>query len=490
MRDNQENRWSFLRAAFIPATLCLALNLAIFATVALNRPDYLRDYRVNTNPDAVHYVVLGRNVLLHGHYSRCDGPPFVPDMLRPPVYPLFAGGLDLLAGAGAIYLAQALLQAGSCLLLFALVHPYFGQRAALWASLLLATDLMLAVYNFEAMSEPLFVFLVLAAVYHSLPSLAGLAAGVRAGTPQLALGGLLLGLAILTRPAALYLPVVLGGCLLAVGWRSKRPAAGLAAALVFLVGALPLPALWITRNYLVFSVPRLTTVDAANNVYFMGGGAYQLRHGLSLEEAQARIAREYGLAPYEVSQNPWASDRPVAEVDAELRTASFRVMTKYPVELVESSFLGVAKASFSHNTAELAALSGRTWTAPGTAGLIRLRPDALDQLGKNGSGLVVAFGWELFHVLLSLGAAALGVLYFLIRRPTGAVGWALFLILGYFYLTVAVFGYEAFYRCRVPVLPFLYVFAGLGLNRSLTGLGRLLAGWWVTKGREAQLVTP
>ena len=152
------------RAAAAPVLLCLVINGLLFAAVAVHRPEYLRDYRANGNPDVRHYVLLGRNLLLHGDYSRCEGPPFAPDMLRTPVYPVFAGGLDLLGGAGAIYLAQALLQAGSCLLLFALVRQSFGGRAAVCASLLLATDLMLAVSNFEAMSEPLFNFLILAAM--------------------------------------------------------------------------------------------------------------------------------------------------------------------------------------------------------------------------------------------------------------------------------------------------------------------------------------
>ncbi len=471
MEHHGENggRWGL---ALVPAGLCLAINLGILAGIAANRPDYLRTFRANNNPDAVHYVLLGRNLLLHGHYSRCEGPPYAPDILRTPVYPLFAGVLDLLGGAGAIYLAQALLQVGSCLLLFALVRRHFGSGAALAASFLLATDLMLAVYNFEAMSEPLFVLLVLAAVYHGLPALASLSRKERPVFLRLALAGVLLGLAILTRPAALYLPVVLAGCLLVTAWRGRCPGLGLAATLVFLLGTAPLPGLWIARNALVFSVPRLTTVDAANNVYFIGGGAYQLRHGLSLEEAHAWIAREHGLTPYVVTQNPWTTDQSVAAIDAELRAASARVMTRYPVELVESSLLGVAKASVSHNVDVLAALNGREWQAPSTAGLARLRPEALERLEANGPALAAAFGWELVHVLLALGLAAVGAGYCLVRRWSDPATWALLLVLGYFYLTVAVFGLEAFYRCRVPVLPFLYVFGGVGLAGILTRQAR------------------
>ncbi|MFH1484824.1 MAG: hypothetical protein ABIH46_02030, partial [Chloroflexota bacterium] len=90
---------------------CLGINLGIGALIAVNRPAYLADYRLSTNPDAKQYVLLGRNLLLHGHYSRCQQPPYLPDMMRTPVYPLFAGGLDIVGKAGAIYLVQAVLHA-------------------------------------------------------------------------------------------------------------------------------------------------------------------------------------------------------------------------------------------------------------------------------------------------------------------------------------------------------------------------------------------
>src|SRR5262249_30051601 len=73
--------------------------------------------------------------------------------------------------AGALYLIQALLHACSCWLLFGLVVRSFGPRAAFWASLLLATDLMVAISNFEPMSEPLFLFLALASAYCLVPAI-------------------------------------------------------------------------------------------------------------------------------------------------------------------------------------------------------------------------------------------------------------------------------------------------------------------------------
>lgn len=450
-------------AALPFSLLCLALNAVVWAGVALNRPSYLRDYRLGDNPDARHYVLLGRNLLLVGHYSRCERPPYAPDIVRTPVYPLFAGVFDIVGNAAAIYLAQAVLQAGSCLLLFLLVRPLFGGGAALWASVLLGTDLMLAVSNFEAMSEPLFIFLLLASCVCLLPVLIAVGEEEGPAWPRPLLGGALLGLAILTRPAALYLPLVFAVACLALGIARGRRTAALRTTVLLVASALFPAGLWVARNESVFSVPRLTTIDVNNMVYFVGAGAYQVRHHASLEEAQSMISREFGLPPYVVLQNHWTAGQSVAELDAELHGARWRVLRKYPRELVVSSVLGIVKAGFSHNVGTLADLWGRSWIPPRTGALLRLRSSAFDRLLQNGPPLSAAFVWQLLHVMISLITGLVGAALALKDPRTRTAGLILGVVLVYFSLTTALFGLEAYCRCRIPVLPFLYAFAGGGL---------------------------
>jgi 4-amino-4-deoxy-L-arabinose transferase-like glycosyltransferase len=454
-----------LRSALPAAFICLAINLAIFAGIAVQRPDYLHDYRENGNPDAVHYVLLGRNFWLDGHYSRCAQPPYVPDILRTPVYPLFAGGLDILGGPAAIYLGQVTLHVFSCVLLYLLVRPPFGERAAFWASMFLATDLMLAVTNFEAMSEGLFLFLLLAAAVCTLPVLANLGKAEKGTMGRLLGGGTLLGLAILTRPAALYLPLVFLAWFLSLGLSRGCLGPACRTALAFLVPSVLLVGAWVARNQAVFGVARLTTVDAQNTVYFFGAGAYQVRHDVSLEEAQQMIAHDYRIVPYEVVQNHWVSGRSVAAMDAELRAVRWQVLTRYPGELALAALGGITKATFSHNVRQLACLLNTEWVAPRMGALLRCRPVAFERLARNSPALVLAFLWQIVHVTASLGLALVGIVCAWRDRRTRAVSGVLMASLAYFYLTVALFGLEAYSRCRIPLLPFLDCFAALGLCR-------------------------
>ena len=146
LRVLREDRWRLV-------LVCLTVNASILAGIGLRNPEYLSDFRLNDSPDARHYVQLGRNLLLEGHYSRTEGPPFSPDFLRTPVYPILAGALDIVTGPTGIYLAQVAIQAGVVLLLYHLAGIYFGAGAAFWVGLLAATDLMSATYIHSALEE-------------------------------------------------------------------------------------------------------------------------------------------------------------------------------------------------------------------------------------------------------------------------------------------------------------------------------------------------
>ena len=349
---------------------------------------------------------------------------------------------------------------------------------------------MLAISNFEPMSEPLFLFLMLASSVCIIPAI------VRVGdnggiltTRRLFGGGVFLGLSILTRPAALYLPLIYL-MLLVVVWMSRRNiAATLPGAVALLAGTLLMLIPWVIRNYAVFAVPRLTTIDAQNTIYFVGAGAYQVHHRLPLEGAQERIAREFRITPYVAVQNHWVADRSVAEMDDELRGVRWKVLTKYPRDLVLSSLLGVIKASVSHNADHLVVLLGGKWVAPGIGSLLCCRPEAIRRLLQNGPLASTAFVWQLLHILVTLGMALFGVGFALRNPRTRFIGSILLAVLAYFYLTVALFGFEAYCRCRIPVLPFLFTFASLGIHVFLsTSASRSYCGGVMSRHRRMRSV--
>ncbi|WP_425616585.1 ArnT family glycosyltransferase [Anatilimnocola sp. NA78] len=452
--------------------VCITLNMLLFVLIAARNPSVLREESLLSNPDAVHYFQLGRNMVELGVFSRQDSPPYVPDMLRTPAYPAFLGPLNWLAGPGAVFVATALAHAISCGILFAIANRLFERRVAVISSLLLAVDTVVISYNFSGMSETLSLLPLLAGVCVIVSTLIG-------DSPRqyqsLALGGLLIGFATLVRPATLYLGICLGiGLLVHELCRKRYSKAVLAGLTVSLCSVAPLIP-WIARNHAVFSLAKLTTVDTANLVYFVGAGAFQQHFDISREQAQIEIAEEFGLPRYEIVQNPWFSSESPAQMDAKLKAAAPQILRRYPADLLASSVIGVVKSHASHGTEHVAHLLALRWTSPGFKELLRLDGEALRRLNQNSPMLVLTFVLQVSMMLLTVAMTFVGVIAGL-RHSNSR--WGVLLLLGvtaYLYFTIALFGIDAYYRCRIPVLPFLYLFAGVGISAALSSASRLIA---------------
>ena len=120
---------SAARGFILVVLLCLGLNLVIACLILVNQPRYFVNPSLIVEPDQLHYLLLGKNLMEHGSFSRCTEAPYRPDMFRTPVYPFFVGVLDHLGGPAAIYLFQVLLHAGTCACVMLLAHRTLGNRA-------------------------------------------------------------------------------------------------------------------------------------------------------------------------------------------------------------------------------------------------------------------------------------------------------------------------------------------------------------------------
>lgn len=178
-------------------------------------------------------------------YDLLHGQGFELTLRRPPIYPLFAAGVMALLGQnlGAIAFVQHLLGVVTVALSYGLGRLLFGRLAAAAAGLLVATDSVLIFSEHYILSEPLFTLLLLAACFSFVVALR------RHQTRWYIVAGLLIGVAILARPVAqsLLLVVPLGILLqrgsLRAAWRPTLLVLGVTALLI-------VP--WMVRNKLVY----------------------------------------------------------------------------------------------------------------------------------------------------------------------------------------------------------------------------------------------
>jgi len=189
--------------------------------------------------DAADYLRLAQGLRAGKGYVDDGGHPTA---FRPPLYPLMLSltGPDVHVAVT----LQSALGAANCLLTVALVSRWLAGPAPWLAGLLLAVDPVHASASSRLLSE---------VVYQTLFLLSLLALDDGRSPRRALLSGLLSGLGLLARTAAL--PVLLA--MLAVwAWRAGPR---LKAGALFLAGALLAVSPWVVRNALVMGAPVLST---------------------------------------------------------------------------------------------------------------------------------------------------------------------------------------------------------------------------------------
>ena len=445
----------------------LAIAGCLYMNVRLTFPQYLSDPQLASNPDAVHYLLLGHNIVEHGEFSRNQQPPFTPDPLRTPVFPLVAG-LAELAGVAVVgvFAFNVLCQATTACLVYLTCLP-FGRFPALSAGLIIAVDAMLAVSNFETMTEPLYCCLSATAAFAATNALT-FAPGREPTVIRSLRDGAIFGVATLTRPAGLYAPVVVLILGSAVSL-SRRTWAPLRYGFLCASASALVVAPWIVRNYHTFGIPAISSIAEINYLYWSGGSAYALAHDLTLEQAQAEVSRQFGTEPSIVCHNPWNSKLSVLEMAREQRAAIPILWQQYPSELCLAAVIGTAKSLVAHNVTVLAYFTGTDWNPPGLSRL--LQGDVSEfhhQLTVNPPVLIGVWAWQELLALVVLATSLIGIVRGL--RSPQYLAWTLILVafLVYNVAGIAVVGMDCYARHRIAMIPLMAALAAVGLTSGST----------------------
>ncbi len=272
-------------ALLVLLTLGAAVRLALWACFA-GLPPSIEDER--------DYNALACNLVLHGEYAFQPGQP---DSLRPPLYPALVAGAYRLFGLEnyqAVRLLQAALSLLTVLLAYRLGTALYSPRVGLWAAGLCCFYPSLLGFNNLLLTEVLFTFLLSA---FCLLFVRGLQ---RDSLPALALAGVLLALAALTRSVVWLFPPVLAVFLLLAfraGWRRR-----LLAAAVLTAGFAAVLAHWVVRNTRLQRT--FVAVDVMGGRNFMMGNyahtpLYRSWAAIGLQGEQSWIREVIASSPQE-----------------------------------------------------------------------------------------------------------------------------------------------------------------------------------------------
>jgi 4-amino-4-deoxy-L-arabinose transferase-like glycosyltransferase len=364
--------------------------------------------------------------------QRVAAPPVSFNPLRsslifyPPLHPYLIGAVNaLFGGLTAVKVLQALFGALLVPVVARIGTRAFGARAGFAAALMTAFYPTLIWYSVHFWSEPLFVLLL----WWGLERV--LASDAPGEHRTVAVGGLILGFAALTREPPLYfLPLLAAWVLLRDGWRKP------ARAVVLVLAALTVVAPWTLRNAVRF--------DAFIPVSTMGGRA--------LWEGNTERPRDHIYAEYDAVGR---AEGPAAQHRHAVREGLRALWERQPGWLLDKAV---------HEIPDL------------------LTPDnmPLVHINKRGYGrprTTVAWGVAAVTVVPYLLVMTLFVLG--LARLTWSRPKALLLLFLGFYVAIHVV-VHGHHRFRIPMLPGIFVIAASALPGAtsaarLTGRRGLLA---------------
>jgi 4-amino-4-deoxy-L-arabinose transferase-like glycosyltransferase len=243
--------------------------LVIVAIAAMHAALFIRYQQPDWNTlwtDQNGYMRLGHVLAGTGRFTRFpDHPQFVPEAIRTPGYPAFLAALDLAFGQShlVIAVAQAVLFAAVCLLVFAIGRMVASDGVAFAAGLIAALYPPLPYFGALALTEVFTTFLV------SLGMLLWLVGWRQRATGRLILSGAIFAWTALTRPTFQYFPVFL----VAAAWlsaprpeRAHRIRGGLAMIAAFVAVLTP----WLAYNAVHFRMLIFTPAGGIGRVLFEG----------------------------------------------------------------------------------------------------------------------------------------------------------------------------------------------------------------------------
>jgi 4-amino-4-deoxy-L-arabinose transferase-like glycosyltransferase len=274
--------------------------------------------------DAKNYIVLAKNILIKHQFSVYEGETGYRETARTPGYPLFIGFSFLLSGARewSILLLQMILDSLiSVFIFFSVLVLFKNISAAFFAGVIYSIHPHQLLYTTQILSEILFTFLLFTSIIFLLFFLNNERKSV------LALSGVSLGMATLTRPISFYFFIpVLFILFLFLKKRAKK---------IFVYGPLFLLSFfliltpWYIRNYLTFKSVFLSTIGNWNIGYYNAGFVVASKENINLQDAQVKIESEI-KERYDISDEvyAYASDDP--EICKKISSYGFGVIRRNP----------------------------------------------------------------------------------------------------------------------------------------------------------------
>jgi 4-amino-4-deoxy-L-arabinose transferase-like glycosyltransferase len=429
--------------------VCLALRLVLFFA-ASPWSTSVRD-GILLRADGKEYDAIARTMLAGNDFSA--GEDF--KGLRTPVYPIYVAAIYWLAGPRpwVVVLINVFIDSFSCWLLFLSLTNLFGVRAGRIAALFYALDPALISYSVTMFCDTVFVFTLILFLYNFSRFIKDQFRSP--GSKYVIFSAMFLGLATLTKPIAIGLPILVVPTLF---FLSKGRTWALRSAALFLVVFFVILSPWMTRNYSRYGHFALSNSGDFNTLeVYVSHMEMARRHSNQLNntidelEAEAdSLIRHDGFDPAAI--NPF-------DKAAYYRRLAMTYINKYPVLFAKHTMLGVSHEVFGLGTNNYSDLLGfknapKSFTVFAYSSIA----ESVQAFFKEKTYPEIMLG---FAIVLYLAVAYSCTLYgvFISFRYNKVYTIFCLLIILYFLIVPGPGGWV---RYKLPAIPFYLGFAGQG----------------------------
>lgn len=418
-------------------------------------------------PDSGSYLSTAQGLLHTGRFVLSPERADLPQLERTPGYPFFIAVIFFLFGQAytPLILIQILISLGTIFITYLIAQRLWQNTCiAVISSGLLAFDMLSFVYSQYILTETLFTCCLCAAILawmHSIRTPRSSFIGVM-------ISGILFSLTTLIRPMTYYaiiLIMLFWGFIWKthqhLSWRKTS-----AMMMAFLIPWVLLVGGWQMRNYVLTGCADISLIQGINLLFYRGAGIVAQQQGCSFEDARQQL----GYAQYrKLRSDPNTTGALLAQYNQRWTREGIRLIRQHPILFFYDQARGAFRMLFETDWNSLPTyLLGDTQHTSGPAGdLLHLTfAHYIQRWLIENPQYFLLFMMSVSYLILVYSGVLISFFHFIQHRSPG---WPfhsfLFMIIGYVIVISA--GPEAYSRFRLPLMPLLCAYAGLGVFRIL-----------------------
>ena len=399
--------------------------------------------------DTISYLEPAKSFIHSGIFADASGNP---ELNRPPGYPLILIPGIILNRLEVVTIAlQIILSCATVLLVFCIGRIVFeSTESALFGALLYAVEPLSIYYCSLLLSETLFTFLLILAIYLLL-------AWVRSGSVSyMVAAAFTMASSTYVRPISYYVPLLLA-LSLAVVVISKRYSLRSLHIVLFLLISVTALFIWQARNFIQTGYSGFSSQQDISLYYYQAGAVLAAKNKIPLGQQVEQLGEDWAA-----KQANGLNLSPLEELRWK-RNEAINIILGHPLVFLTAQTRGIAQTFFGTSIAAYWKLlmGDRPPTDQGLLGRMT-QPSKLHKIASLPSSALNYIFWECFDFTLLLSFYSLALLGILNCKTNHILVFLILVVTVYFVFFSSVQGYSRF---RLPIMPFVAVLAGHGLTQ-------------------------